>query len=152
MSKLSNELTMIKLISNRKYSINELSNILEVTPRMIRTYKSDIEMSGFIVETTMGPNGGYKILDEQQNDFLLVKQTYKKMYIDFNNAIKNKNKIEIEYYNPDDSFTNRIIEPFDLSRYLDNFVLFAYCELKGDLRQFKFNKIKSYKILNVFYE
>lgn len=152
MSKLSNELTMIKLISNRKYSINELSNILEVTPRMIRTYKSDIEMSGFIVETTMGPNGGYKILDEQQNDFLLVKQTFKKMYLDFNTAIKNKNKIEIEYYNNDDSFTERVIQPIDLSHYLDSFILSAFCELKGDLRQFKFNKIKSYKILNIFYE
>lgn len=36
MSKLSNELLMIQLLSNgRKYSLKELSNILEVSERMV---------------------------------------------------------------------------------------------------------------------
>ena len=44
MSKLSNELLMIQLLSNgRKYSIKELSNILEVSERMVRCYKEEIE-------------------------------------------------------------------------------------------------------------
>ena len=42
MSKISNVLTMIQLLqSGRKYSINELSNKLEVSERMIRLYKED---------------------------------------------------------------------------------------------------------------
>ena len=47
MSKISNVLTMIQLLqSGRKYSINELSKELEVSERMIRIYKEDLEKAG----------------------------------------------------------------------------------------------------------
>ena len=60
MSKLSNILTMIELLqSGRKYSIKELSKKLEVSERMIRTYKEDLDKAGIYVETIMGPYGGY---------------------------------------------------------------------------------------------
>ena len=60
MSKISNVLTMLQLLqSGRKYSINELSNILEVSERMIRVYKEDLEKAGIYVDTIMGPYGGY---------------------------------------------------------------------------------------------
>ena len=60
MSKLSNTLLLLSYLQNgRKYSINELSEKLEVSPRMIRTYKEDLEKAGFIVETIHGPYGGY---------------------------------------------------------------------------------------------
>ena len=60
MSKLSNTLLMLSYLQNgRKYSINELSEKLEVTPRMIRIYKDDLEKAGFIIETIYGPYGGY---------------------------------------------------------------------------------------------
>lgn len=60
MSKLSNCLTMIEYLNNgRKYSINELASLLEVTPRMVRVYKEEIEKSGIYIDTVMGPYGGY---------------------------------------------------------------------------------------------
>ncbi len=60
MSKISNEITMLELLqSGKKYSINELSNILEVSERMIRVYKEDLEKAGIYVDTIMGPYGGY---------------------------------------------------------------------------------------------
>ena len=60
MSKVSNVLTMLQLLqSGRKYSINELSNILEVSERMIRVYKEDLEKAGIYIDTIMGPYGGY---------------------------------------------------------------------------------------------
>lgn len=44
MSKISNVLTMIELLqSGRKYTIKELSTKLEVSERMIRVYKEDLE-------------------------------------------------------------------------------------------------------------
>jgi len=47
MSKVSNAITMLNLLSTgRKYSIQELANILEVTPRMVRVYKEEIEKAG----------------------------------------------------------------------------------------------------------
>ena len=60
MSKVSNVITMLELLqSGRKYSINELSNKLEVSERMIRVYKEDLEKSGIYIDTIMGPYGGY---------------------------------------------------------------------------------------------
>ena len=60
MSKISNVLTMIQLLqSGRKYSINELSKELEVSERMIRVYKEDLEKAGIYIDTIMGPYGGY---------------------------------------------------------------------------------------------
>ena len=39
-SKLGNTLTMLRLLeSGRKYTVKELSEKLEVTPRMIKIYK-----------------------------------------------------------------------------------------------------------------
>lgn len=60
MSKISNVITMLNLLSNgRKYSIDELSKILEVTPRMIRIYKDELEKSGIYIDSIMGPYWGY---------------------------------------------------------------------------------------------
>ena len=60
MSKVSNVITMLELLqSGRKYSINELSNELEVSERMIRVYKEDLEKAGIYIDTIMGPYGGY---------------------------------------------------------------------------------------------
>ncbi len=67
MSKISNVLTMLELLSTKKkYSIQELANILEVTPRMIRIYKEDLEKAGIYIDTIMGPYGGY-ILNQNIN-------------------------------------------------------------------------------------
>lgn len=60
MSKVSNVITMIELLqSGRKYSIKELSEQLEVSERMIRVYKEELEKAGIYVDTIMGPYGGY---------------------------------------------------------------------------------------------
>ena len=60
MSKISNCITFLQLISSgKKYSIKELSDILEVTPRMVRTYKEELEKAGIYIDTIMGPYGGY---------------------------------------------------------------------------------------------
>lgn len=60
MGKLSNIITMVELLStNRKYSVEELANELEVTPRMIRFYKEELEKAGIYIDTIRGPYGGY---------------------------------------------------------------------------------------------
>ena len=44
MSKVSNVLTMLEYLSSgRKYNIKELSEKLEVSPRMVRVYKDELE-------------------------------------------------------------------------------------------------------------
>ncbi len=60
MGKVSNVLTMLELLSNnRKYSIKELSSRLEVSERMIRIYKQELEIAGIYIDSIRGPYGGY---------------------------------------------------------------------------------------------
>lgn len=60
MGKISNAITMMELLSTgKKYNIKELSMKLEVTERMIRVYKDELEKSGIYIDTIMGPYGGY---------------------------------------------------------------------------------------------
>ena len=60
MSKISNIFSMISLLSDgRKYSVKELSEKLEVSERMIRVYKEELDKTGIYIDTIMGPYGGY---------------------------------------------------------------------------------------------
>lgn len=80
MSKLSNTLTMLELLATgKKYSVNELAEILEVTPRMVRSYKDDLEKSGIYINTIYGPYGGY-VLD---NEVKLPRRKFKKEDYEF---------------------------------------------------------------------
>ena len=60
MSKISNVLLMLQYLENgKKYSIKELSEKLEVSERMIRSYKDELEKAGIYIDSIMGPYGGY---------------------------------------------------------------------------------------------
>lgn len=60
MSKISNVILMLEYLENgRKYSIKELSEKLEVSERMVREYKEELEKAGIYIDTLMGPYGGY---------------------------------------------------------------------------------------------
>lgn len=97
MSKISNVLTMIELLqSGRKYTIKELSTKLEVSERMIRVYKEDLEKAGIYVDTIMGPYGGYvfnQFLRLPIRKFNLEDSKLLDKYIDSENDIDTKNKL-----------------------------------------------------------
>lgn len=126
MSKLSNIITMMNLLSNgKKYSVNELAKILEVTPRMVRTYKDDLEKAGIYIDTIMGPYGGYvlnqsitipqakfkkkdyqlldkyvKLNNEDSKDLIILQQKIKGIYFNSKNDQKEsalKNEILNKY-------------------------------------------------------
>jgi predicted DNA-binding transcriptional regulator YafY len=60
MSKISNVLLMLQYLENgRKYNIKELSEKLEVSERMVRLYKEELEEAGIYIDSIMGPYGGY---------------------------------------------------------------------------------------------
>lgn len=99
MSKVSNVLTMIELLnSGRKYSIKELSQELEVSERMIRVYKEELDKCGIYVDTIKGPYGGY-VLNQSvrmplrkfnKKDFELLNK-----YIELESDMDLKNKLVI---------------------------------------------------------
>jgi len=79
---------MILLLNNgRKYSVKELADTLEVSPRMIRSYKNDLELAGIYVDTIRGPYGGYVLNRNvrvpkrkfKHKDFLLLKKVINKL-------------------------------------------------------------------------
>ena len=158
MSKISNVLTMIEYLSSgRKYSIKELSERLEVSPRMIRVYKNEIEKAGIYINTIKGPYGGY-VLNQNINvpkrfitpNSINVKN--KDFFNLINRAIKEKRKCFIEYYSKDGKrISKRIIHPYDLILLGNEWGVAAFCESKDEIRHFYINRIKTIKILENFY-
>ena len=60
MSKISNVIMMLKYLEKgRKYSVSELASKLEVSNRMVRVYKDELEKAGIYIDTIKGPYGGY---------------------------------------------------------------------------------------------
>lgn len=158
MSKISNVLTMLEYLSTgRKYSISELSEKIEVSPRMIRVYKDELEKAGIYVDTIKGPYGGY-VLNQNLNlprrfitpNAINIKN--KEFYNLINRAIKEKRKCYIEYYSKDKKeMSTRIIRPYDLILLGSEWGVAAYCEKKQEIRHFYINRIKKIKLLEKFY-
>lgn len=118
MSKLSNELLMLKYLNNgRKYSLNELAEYLEVSKRMVRTYKEDMEKAGIFIETIKGPYGGYILRNYSylpsgvftEEDVALLERTNTKKNL--TNIIKKVKSLTLENKTPLDtkSSTYKII-------------------------------------------
>ncbi len=155
MSKLSNILTMLEYLSNgKKYSIKELSERLEVSPRMIRVYKDELEKAGIYIDSVKGPCGGYELNQNinslkkftNLNNVKINNNEYLKIV---DKAIKEKSKCIIEYASKDGkSISKRTIIPYDLILLKDEWGVAAYCDLKQEIRHFYINRIKSIKILN----
>lgn len=94
----------------------------------------------------------YISLDSDKNKPFLNEFT-NKMYNDFTKAINNNRKIEIQYYITYNNklgsreFTTRIVIPDEIFYFENKWFVHGYCELRQDIRQFEFDRIKSYKIL-----
>lgn len=97
MSKISNVITMLELLqTGRKYSIKELSDILEVTPRMIRCYKEELEKAGIYIDSIKGIYGGYILNSSIRIPSRMFKKTDYEIldeYIDNEIDIKKKDKL-----------------------------------------------------------
>lgn len=62
MSKVSKNIKMLDILSSgKRYSCSYLAEVLEVSPRMIRSYKEELEKEGFYIESYLGVNGGYQL-------------------------------------------------------------------------------------------
>ena len=152
MSKVANMLNMLQILKDNKiHSISELSMELEVSERMIRQYKTELEQAGIYLKSYTGKYGGYKL--EENNNFLKIKNEIKeKMYVIMKNAILNKNKIKITFESINTGTTTRIIHPAELFIYKDKWYIAAFCELRNEIRLFKLDDIKQYEVLKDTYE
>lgn len=153
MSKISNVLNMIEYLSDgRKYSISELSELLEVTPRMVRVYKDEIEKAGIYIDTIKGPYGGYVINQSlcMPKRFGLkkdIKLDDKNVFNKLSKAIKDKKHCIIKYSSKDNQELTREIIPYELLVLGSEWGVAAYCELRHEIRHFYLNRIKFIEIL-----
>lgn len=158
MSKLSNTIMLLRLLQNgKKYSIDELSKKLEVSPRMIRVYKNELECAGIYIESIRGPYGGYYLnqdikLPDNIDKSKSIPVDNKEYYNLLSKSINNRNKCYIEYYSKEhDSMTKRVIRPYELMILDNEWGVAAFCENKQEIRHFYLNRISKLKILEEKY-
>lgn len=152
MSKVANMLKMLQILKDEKvHHIQNLAEELEVSERMIRQYKLELEQAGIYINSATGKYGGYQI--EKENSFWKLEDAVKEeMYIIMKKAIKNRNKIEIEYNSINSGITKRIIHPAELFCYIDKWYVAAFCELRKEIRLFKLENILQYQVLEEIYD
>lgn len=152
MSKVANMLNMLQILKDGKiHSIQNLSEKLEISERMVRQYKLELEQAGIYLKSTTGKYGGYML--ENESDFLKLEDTIKEeMYIIMKKAIKEKKKIEIKYKSINSGVTKRIIHPAELFCYINKWYVAAFCELRQEIRLFKLEDILEYKVLQDKYD
>lgn len=152
MSKISNMLNMVQILKDENvHSIQSIAKKLEVSERMVRQYKQELEQAGIYINSVTGKYGGYQI--DKENNFLKLENVVKEeMYIIMKKAIKNRNKIEIEYKSINSGITKRIIHPAELFCYIDKWYVAAFCELRKEIRLFKLEDILNYKVLEEIYD
>lgn len=147
MSKVANMLNMLQILKDKNiHSISSLAERLEVSERMIRQYKLELEQAGIYLKSYTGKFGGYQ-LDENSNFLKIKNEVKEKMYLVMKKAIANKNKVKIKYKSVNSGITERIIHPAELFIYLDKWFIAAFCELRNEIRLFKLDDIIEYEIL-----
>ena len=101
MSKVANMLNMVKILEDGKiHTIQDLADELEVSTRMIRIYKQELEQAGIYIQGKQGINGGY-ILDNMKNT-IDIWLTGEEIY-----QLKNMKKNEL-----DEAIINKIIKAY----------------------------------------
>lgn len=99
-------LKMIKILKDEKiHNMKDLAEKIEISPRMVKQYKNELEQAGIYIESKRGINGGYYLNKELNN--IDIGLTYQEL-------IKLK---EIEqYFNDDQDFKKiigKIIESYE---------------------------------------
>lgn len=124
MGKVSNAILMLNYLNTgNKYTVKELSAKLGMTERMVRYYKAELESAGVPIETFMGPNGGYYIIN-CSNKYNLFNKYDIELLENIYAILKKSNYIYIDKY---ENVINKIKKENDIleekSKYfLDNSV------------------------------
>ena len=106
MSKVANMLKMLKILKDEKiHNMKDIAEKIEISPRMVKQYKNELEQAGIYIESKRGINGGYSLNKELNN--IDIGLTYQEL-------IKLK---EIEqYFNANQDFKKiigKIIESYE---------------------------------------
>ena len=71
MSKIANMLNMLQILKDKKiHSLASLAEDIEVSERMIRQYKTELEQAGIYLKSYTGKYGGYQLYEN--SNFLKI--------------------------------------------------------------------------------
>lgn len=149
MSKISNAILMMQLLSSgRRYSVEELAQLLEVSPRMVRTYRDELEKAGVYVDAIKGPGGGY-VLNQPMRVPEPVPETgrQRELYELLSLALREKRKVRINYPSSGLMGSERTIIPLGLMPMGSSWHCKAFCELRQEIRFFCLDCIRSIELL-----
>ena len=95
MSKVANMLNMLRILKDgKKHKMKDISEQIEVSPRMVKQYKNELEQAGIYIDSKRGVYGGYSLNDELNNidvgltSHELTKLKEMESYFDRNNDFK----------------------------------------------------------------
>lgn len=76
MSKVSKNIKMLDILSSgRRYSCKELADKLEISPRMVRLYKDELEKEGIYIDSFYGKDGGYQLRSKLNLPLILFNES-----------------------------------------------------------------------------
>lgn len=95
MSKISKNIKMLDILSSgKKYTCKQLSEILEISPRMVRTYKDELEKEGIYIDAIFGREGGYQLRSKIELPSILFNENDITTIDSLLAKIKNKDDLE----------------------------------------------------------
>ncbi len=127
MGKISHAIQMLNYLNTgNKYTVKELSQKLGITERMVRYYKQELEADGIPIETFMGPNGGYYII-QRKNIYHQFNKYDIELLEDISGILKESNYIYFDKY---EKLVHRIKHVYDVeeerSKYFTNDMVADY--------------------------
>lgn len=148
MSKISNAIQMLNYLNTgNKYSVKELAEKLEITPRMVRYYKSELEQAGIPIETFMGPNGGYYLVHYgnqypqfNKYDVELLEEVYQRL--------KKNQYIDLEQFK---KIICKIEQATDIAEEKSKYYQVAKTEERSDLFSIIYDAILNHSKLLILY-
>lgn len=95
MSKVSKNIKMLDILSSgKKYTCKQLSEILEISPRMVRAYKDELEKEGIYIDAIYGREGGYQLRSKIELPSILFNENDIETIDSLLVKIKNKDDLE----------------------------------------------------------
>ena len=127
MGKISHAIQMLNYLNTgNKYTVKELSQKLGITERMVRYYKQELEADGIPIETFMGPNGGYYII-QRKNIYHQFNKYDIELLEDISEILKESNYMYFDKY---EKLVHRIKHVYDVeeerSKYFTNDMVADY--------------------------
>lgn len=173
MGKINNIILMLEYLNTgNKYTTKELAKKLNITERMVRYYKDELEKAGIYIETFMGSNGGYYLMNEinhytkfNKYDIQLLERANKELnninfkYKDKFNMMLEKvkmiSKIEEEKAkfidNIDERNENEIIRYIKKSIKEKGKIIILYEDISGEVNKRKIHPLQCFTYKDKFF-